>query len=155
MKIRVDMTGRRFGRLVGIEYAYRKGGHAHWLFACDCGNETIASGAAVRKGNTSSCGCLHRQISAERLTIHGRRARQHHDPTYRAWQEINTYCGNPRSPRYRDFGAKGVRVCEQWKGDFSRFLEDMGERPDGTMLIRANPDGGFQPSNCLWIEGHR
>jgi len=145
------MTGLRFGRLVGIDFSHRSGSHAHWLFLCDCGAETTADGTAVRAGKTQSCGCLHREICAARLLKHGRRAKKRHDPTYRAWQEINTLCANPDSPRYRDFGARGVRVCADWVADFEAFLADMGERPVGRMLSRIECSKNFEPGNCRWV----
>jgi hypothetical protein len=149
-KIRIDMTGLRYGRLVGIDFSHRSGGHAHWRFICDCGNETTADGTAVRAGNTASCGCLHREICAARLLKHGRRAKKRHDPTYRAWQEINTLCSNPESPRYRDFGARGIRVCPTWSSDFEAFLADMRERPADRILVRIDLHGDFEPGNCRW-----
>jgi hypothetical protein len=115
-----------------------------------CGETTIADGTAVRAGKTASCGCLHREVSAARLLKHGRRATRRHDATYRAWQEINTYCSNPASFRYRDFGGQGIAVAPEWASDFERFLEDMGERPDGTILELIDRCGDFGPSNCRW-----
>ena len=149
-KMRIDMTGLRYGRLVGIDFSHRRGSHAHWRFICDCGNETTVDGTAVRAGKTASCGRLHREICAARLTKHGRRAKKRHDATYRAWQEISTFCSNPESPRYRDFGARGVRVCPTWNADFETFLADMGERPIGRMLVRIDPHKDFEPGNCRW-----
>jgi hypothetical protein len=149
-KLRIDMTGLRCGRLVGIEFSHRAGSHAHWRFLCDCGNETTVDGTAVRAGKTASCGCLHREICAARLTTHGRRAKKRHDPTYRAWQEIHTFCTNPESPRYRDFGARGIRVCPAWRADFETFLADLGERPADHILVRIDPHQDFRPGNCRW-----
>lgn len=149
-KIRIDMTGLRYGRLIGIEFSHRAGSHAHWRFLCDCGNETTVDGTAVRAGKTASCGCLHREICAERLTTHGRRAKKRHDPTYRAWQEINTFCTNRESSRYRDFGARGIRVCPAWSKDFQAFLADLGERPAGRILVLIDPRQDFAPGNCRW-----
>lgn len=149
-KVRIDMAGLRYGRLVGIEFAHSHGGRAHWLFECDCGNRTIACGSAVRAGTTTSCGCFHREISATRLTTHGHRARKRHPATYRAWQEINTFCTNAASPRYRDFGGRGIRVCSEWREDFTRFLDNMGERPAGTILVRIDASAHFAPGNCRW-----
>ena len=149
-KIRIDMTGLRYGRLVGIEFSHRQGSHAHWLFACDCGETTIADGTAVRAGKTASCGCLHREICAARLLKHGWRARKRHDPTYRAWQEINTLCSNRSSPRFRDFGARGIKVCPAWASDFEKFVQDMGERPAGTIIARIDAGQDFTPANCRW-----
>lgn len=144
------MAGVRFGRLTGVEYSHTVRGHAHWLFLCDCGERTTANGAAVRAGRTSSCGCMHREICAARLMVHGRRAAKNHDATYRAWQEINTYCYNPCSPRFGEFGARGVGVDQSWRDDFRTFLATMGERPAGTKLVRIDQRGHFAPDNCRW-----
>ncbi len=150
-KARIDMAGLRYGRLVGIAFAHtNSGGKAQWLFACDCGRQTIADGGNVRSGRTTSCGCLHREISAERLTTHGRRSAKEHDATYRAWQEMNTICRNASSPRFRYFGALGVSVCPRWIGDFLSFVFDLGERPTDTMLKRINEAQDFTPDNCRW-----
>lgn len=165
-KVRIDMTGLRYGRLVGVAFSHTsRSGRAQWLFSCDCGSEHLADGGNVRSGGTASCGCLHREVCAARLTVHGRRAAKRHDSTYRAWQEINTYCGNSASPRYRDFGGAGLRVCAAWAGDFERFLRDMGERPADTVLVRIDAMADFQPGNCRWagvrprseraVSGHR
>lgn len=150
-KIRIDMRGLRFGRLVGLDFVHSAHGHAYWRFACDCGAETVADGTPVRAGRTQSCGCLHREICAARLLKHGRRARRRHDPTYRAWQAINTVCTNPDSPRYRDFGARGIAVCPEWAGNFEAFLTDMGERPADRILARIDTDADFGPDNCRWV----
>ena len=150
-KVRIDMIGVRYGRLVGISYAHSEGGHAHWLFSCDCGSEVITNGAAVRAGTTASCGCLHREVSAARLTVHGRRAAKRHDATYRAWQAMNDACSNPASPKFRDCGALGISVSPHWRNDFEAFAQNMGERPHAAMLARIDPARGFVLGNCRWV----
>lgn len=150
-RVRIDMVGVRCGRLLGLSFVETGRSHAHWLFLCDCGETTIADGAAVRYGKTASCGCLHREVCAARLTRHGHRAAKRHDPTYRAWQQINTYCRNSGSPRFRDFGAKGIGVDPRWAADYEAFLADMGERPEGMMLDRRNRRDDFRPDNCHWV----
>ncbi len=149
-KQRIDMIGFRAGRLIGLAYSHTRAGHAHWLFACDCGNESVINGAAVRSGKTESCGCLHKQVSAERLTTHGRRAGKRHDATYRSWQEINNACTDRNSPRYRDHGAVGITVCPEWRHDFEAFLADLGERPPQTKLVRIATAKTFSRDNCRW-----
>ena len=150
-KILIDMAGDRHGRLVGLAYSHRsRSGHAHWLFACDCGAQVVVNGANVRAGNTTSCGCAHREISAARLLVHGRRAARRHDATYRAWQTMNADCTNPEASGYDRCGRRGVRVCPVWRGDFPRFLEDLGERPNGTVLCRSDESADFAPANCMW-----
>jgi hypothetical protein len=134
-KLRIDMAGERFGRLIGVAFDHRApSGHAHWLFRCDCGREIVASGGNVRSGSTSSCGCLHRELSAARLTDHGHRAAKRHDSTYRAWQQMR------REP---------VPHCPAWE-DYAAFIADLGERPMGMKLVRRTTTKAFQPDNCFW-----
>lgn len=144
------MVGVRQGRLLGVAFEETRGAHAFWRFLCDCGTLTVANGAAVRAGRTVSCGCLHREVSAARLTRHGHRAQKRHGATYRAWQEINTLCANPGAPRFRDFGALGVKVVDAWADDFEAFLADMGERPVGAVLARLDASQDFHAGNCRW-----
>lgn len=150
-KLRIDMTGQRHGRLVALRFAHRdRSGHAHWLFRCDCGREVVAHGGNVRQGNSSSCGCLHREISAARLTSHGHRVGRRHDATYRAWQRMNDSCANPASPGWARCGARGIGAAARWRGDYPAFLADMGERPAGTVLARIDARRDFMPGNCRW-----
>ncbi len=138
MKIRIDMIGLRFGRLIGVGFAHTsRSGHAHWLFRCDCGNEVVAAGGNVRSGSTASCGCLHRENSAARLIQHGHRSHRRHDGTYRAWQ---------RMKMEHEPGA----ISPAWSADYARFLADMGERPNGMMLSRIDVSDRFDPANCRW-----
>lgn len=145
------MTGLRFGRLYGVSFSHRSpSGHALWLFRCDCGEEAVILGSNVRSGKTQSCGCLHRERAAQRLTSHGHRAQKRHDSSYRAWQVMKDGCTNPASPAYQRYGARGIAVCPAWRDDFSRFLTDMGTRPDGAVLALLDSTLNFGPSNCRW-----
>lgn len=150
-RVLIDMTGVRHGRLLGISYSHRgPSGHAHWHFACDCGAVLTADASRVRSGNTTSCGCRHREISAARLLVHGHRAAKRHDGTYRAWQSMKDACYNAASPRYGSAGARGIDVCPEWRHDYERFLADMGRRPPGTTLERRDPDRPYAGPNCAW-----
>jgi hypothetical protein len=137
-KSRIDMTGLRFGRLCGLAFDHRSAsGHAYWRFACDCGTQVVAAGHNVRAGRTTSCGCLHREISAARLTDHGQRAQRRQDATYRAWQ------GMKRETRPAD-------VCALWADHYDAFLADMGERPDAAILTRLDTTQPYRRGNCAW-----
>ena len=150
-KERIDMTGVRFERLVGIAFSHKdRHGHCHWVFACDCGKELVAHGGNVRSGSTTSCGCRHSEISAARLRAHGARAGKRHGPTYRAWQAMKGSCSNPSMTGYSRCGGRGIRVDDRWSRDFSAFLADMGERPKGTELRRIDARHNFSPENCRW-----
>lgn len=147
-KARIDMEGLRFGRLVGLAFAFRdRSGHLHWTFDCDCGERVTAKGSNVRSGNTRSCGCLHRETSASRLIVHGHRAERRHGPTYRAWQELKL----KRSSRSRR-RTGGDEVCSAWRSSFPAFLADMGERPVGAVLTRSDARLPYSKTNCSWTQ---
>jgi hypothetical protein len=70
------------------------------------------------------------------------------------WGNMVQRCTNPRSPRWKTYGGKGVHVCDRWLGEdgFERFLADMGERPSPEHQLRRHDTGGdFCPENCAWV----
>lgn len=70
-------------------------------------------------------------------------------PLYRIWTNIHQRCNNPKNPRYADYGARGIKVCKQWK-DFAVFYNDMGLPPAGHTLDRINNNKGYSRANCRW-----
>lgn len=69
---------------------------------------------------------------------------------YSTWQGMLGRCRNPKNPQYKDYGGRGISVCERWKTSFQNFVNDMGERPEGHSLDRKNNDLGYSPDNCRW-----
>ena len=140
----VDLTGQRFGRLVVIEKTdQRSGRHIIWKCKCDCGKETFINSGNLRRGNTTSCGCLQK----ERVTTHGKR----YSEEYRSWNMMKDRCYNPNNKSYKDYGGRGITVCDRWKDSFENFLEDMGPKPSSKHSIdRINNDKKYEPNNCKW-----
>lgn len=140
-----DISGVVFGRLVAVSRADNKNGRTVWVCRCECGNTCIVCRSNLTCGIARSCGCLRKETTARVHTKHGHAM----SPEYGAWKNMIQRCQNPRLKSFKDYGGRGIKVCDSWMR-LENFMNDMGSRPKGHSLDRINNSDGYHPQNCRW-----
>mgnify|MGYP001592520234 FL=1 len=146
-------VGERHSRLVSVEFVRREGKRYFWKWYCDCGTKVIARADSVRTGHIQSCGCL---LNESRVKV-GHANVTHgyaNTPEYNTWVNMVSRCHNPKDAGYKNWGGRGIGVCERWM-DPAMFIADMGLRPKGRYTLeRRNNELGYSPENCVWATYH-
>lgn len=143
-----DQVGKRFGRLTVIS-RLKKGNnhHAYWFCICDCGSTHCVRNDHLLKSFTRSCGCLNREVVIQRMTTHGRTR----TTEFKSWTGMKERCYRPSRRDYKNYGERGIRVCDEWLHDFQAFHNHVGPKPSPKHSIdRIDNGGNYEPGNVRW-----
>ena len=139
--------GMKLGCLIILAFSHKHNKHFYYTAKCVCGSVSEYRADKIRSGKFQDCDCQNRLCRAKPKKLNGLSKTRE----YKVWGKMIARCHNPNNYDFRNYGARGIFVCERWRESFLNFLEDMGKRPNDEYSIdRINNDDGYYPENCRW-----
>lgn len=143
----IDLTGKKFNMLTVLELHDKENGIARWKCQCECGNISIVRGGNLKSGAVKSCGCMSSRV---RKKTHC----ESNTKLYRHWISMIYRCSNPKHFAYKWYGARGIKVCDEWKtyeGFKEWVLKTKPKDYEDISVERVDVNGDYCPQNCIWI----
>lgn len=117
---------------------------------CECGNTKEYGLRHLKSNAVTSCGCYRNERIREATCTHALTK----TPLYRIWTGIKSRCYNTKVKSYKDYGGRGIAMCDEWKNDFKAFHDwcmANGWKKE-LQIDREKNSGNYEPSNCRFVK---
>ena len=147
----INRVGETYGRLTVLARNGSTASGAAWLCECICGNRVTVGANNLMRGNTKSCGCLESELTSARCTTHGFSSHLLYTNVY---INMKARCHNEKYYRYKDYGGKGIKVCDEWLNNPRSFYEwgILNGYKDSMHLHRKDKTKDYCPENCEFLD---
>jgi hypothetical protein len=153
-KLKLNLTGFSVGYLTVDRFApddQQELGCNKWIVKCTCGNEVTLEASVISKykkdNNLASCGCMRNKSISDKVKTHG----YSKTPMYAVYRSMIDRCRLPTHHAWQNYGARGIKVCEDWQKGFINFWSDMKDTYElGLTLDRVDVNDNYCKENCRW-----